>query len=125
MNNRAFTLIELIALIVILLAIFLFVFPNFTNMLKQNDDKKYTNMVDDLCTAGKTYMYSNLDDFPELSNVGSKIELQVKYLITYGSVDKNMENPKTKKSVKDGKLIYQVKEDFTLLCEYEEGNSND
>ena len=36
MNNRAFTLIELISLIVILLTIFLFAFPHFTNMFKEN-----------------------------------------------------------------------------------------
>lgn len=121
MNNRAFTLIELIALIVILLAIFLFAFPNFTNMFKENSDKQYTNMVDDLCTAGKTYMYSNMDNFPELSIVGGKIEVKISDLIIYGNVDKDIQNPKSKKSIKDGLLRYQVKEDFSLLCEYEEG----
>lgn len=121
MNNRAFTLIELIALIVILLAIFLFAFPHFTNMFKENSDKQYTNMVDDLCTAGKTYMYSKMDKFPELSVVGGKIELSIIELINYGNVDKNIKNPKTKESIEEGILRYQVKEDFSLLCEYEEG----
>ena len=90
-------------------------------MFKENSDKQYTNMVDDLCTAGKTYMYSNMDNFPELSIVGGKIEVKISDLIIYGNVDKDIQNPKSKKSIKDGLLRYQVKEDFSLLCEYEEG----
>ena len=122
MNNKAFTLVELVALIVILLAIFLFAFPNFTNMMKSDDEKQYTNMIDDLCTAGKTYMYANMDNFPSLSTVGSVIELKISELITYGNVDKDLTNPKTKLSVEDDLLEYKVNEDFTLECRYRKGN---
>lgn len=122
MNNKAFTLVELIALIVILLTIFLFAFPNFTNMLKRDNGTQYKTMVDDLCTAGKTYMYSNMDAFPNLSVAGSIIELKISELITYGNVDKDLVNPKTKSDVKEDILEYIVNDDFTLKCEYKEGN---
>ena len=121
MNNKAFTLVELIALIVILLAIFLFAFPNFTNMLKRDSDKQYTKMIDDLCTAGKTYMYANMDNFPELSTSDSIIEIKISELITYGNVDKDLTNPKTKISVENDILEYKVNSDFSLECEYKEG----
>lgn len=124
MNNRAFTLVELVALIVVLLGIFLFSFPTFTNMLKRDSEKQYTKMVEDLCTAGKTYMYANMDKFQKLSVAGSTIELKISELITYGNVDRDLKNPETKLSVKNDILNYVVNDDFTLDCEYKEGDKS-
>lgn len=118
MNTRGFTLIEVIAIMVVLVGIFLVSFPALTNMAKSEEEKKYSNMVNDLCTAGKTYMYSNMDEFPELSVMESEIELQISVLISYGSIDKDLINPKTGLSVKNNILKYTVLEDFTLNCEY-------
>ena len=116
--NKGFTLIEVIAIIVIFVGIFLISFPTLTNMAKNDNEKMYTNMVNNLCTAGKTYMYSNLDDFPDLSTVGSEIELLVNELMIYGSVDKDLVNPKTELSVEESTLKYTVLEDLSLNCEY-------
>ena len=116
--NKGFTLIEVIAIIVIFVGIFLISFPTLTNMAKTDNDKRYTNMVNNLCTAGKTYMYSNLDDFPELSIVSSEIEIPIVELINYGNVEKNLVNPKTELSVKNSTLKYTVLEDLSLNCEF-------
>ena len=116
--NKGFTLIEVIAIIVIFVGIFLISFPTLTNMAKNDNDKMYTNMVNNLCTAGKTYMYSNLDDFPELSIVGSEIEILVNELMLYGNVNKDLVNPKTEISVDDSTLKYIVLDDLSLTCEY-------
>lgn len=121
MKTRGFTLVELIAIIVVLLGIFLFSFPNLTNMMNTDDEKKYDDMVVNLCTSGKSYMYSNMDDFKELSIANSTIELRIDKLINYGNVDKNLKNPKSNKSVKNDKLKYTVLSDFSLDCEYIEG----
>ena len=121
MNNRAFTLIELVAIIVVLLAIFIFAFPSFSNMIKSDSDKQYTKMVDDLCTAGKTYMYANMDEYPELSIANSVFELKISKLIIYGNVDKDIINPKTEKKINNDILEYTVNSDLTLECEYKEG----
>lgn len=121
MSNKGFTLIEIIAVMVVLVAIFLVSFPILNNMTKSDEQKLYDNMVDDLCTAGKTYMYSNMDEFPELSIVNSKIELKINKLISYGSVEKKLVNPKTDVSVKMDLLEYTVLSDFSLDCKYIEG----
>ncbi len=118
MNTRGFTLIEIVAVMVVLVGIFLVTFPTLTNMAKSDEEDKYNNVVNDLCIAGKTYMYSNMDEFPNLSIVNTEIVLTVQELIDYGSVDKNVVNPKTDKSVKEGSLKYTVLEDFSLDCEY-------
>lgn len=118
MNDKGFTLIEIIAIMVVLVGIFLVSFPSLTNMAKSDEEKKYDNMVNDLCTAGKTYMYSNMDLFPELSSVNGEVELKIIELILYGNVDKNTLNPKTELSIENDTLKYTVLEDFSLDCEY-------
>lgn len=121
MNDKGFTLVEIVAIMVVLVGIFLVSFPALSGTLKLEEAKKYNNMVIDLCTAGKTYMYSKMDEFPELSIINSDIILEISSLISYGSVDKNLVNPKSELSVKDDSLKYTVREDLTLDCEYIEG----
>ena len=116
--NKGFTLIEIIAIMVVLVGIFLISFPTLTNMTKSDEQKRYDNMVANLCAAGKTYMYSNMDQFPELSIINSQVELQISELISYGNVDKNIVNPKNELSVEKDTLKYTVLEDLSLNCEY-------
>ena len=122
--NKGFTLIEVVAIIVIFAGIFLISFPTLNNMTRSDNEKRYTNMVNNLCIAGETYIYSNLDDFQELSIVGSEIEVSLVELIAYGNVDKNLVNPKTKLGIEESILKYKVLEDLSLscseFCEYNE-----
>jgi len=118
MNNRGFTLVEVVAMVVILIAIFSVSFPAIKNMVSVEEEKKYNIMVTDLCTAGKTYMYSNMDSFPTLSTVGSVIEVKINLLMQYGNVSMKLVNPKSNLSVKNDRLEYTVLEDFTLDCKY-------
>jgi len=118
MNNRGFTLIEVTAVIIILVGIFIVGFPVLGNMTKKEETKKYDNMVKDLCTAGRTYIYSNLDAFPTLSSVNEEININVSILIEYGNVDKNIVNPKDEETIENDVLKYTVLEDLTLDCEY-------
>jgi len=73
MNREGFTLIEIIAIVFILGIIFFVGFPTLSNLLTQEDKNKYENMVNDLCSAGKSYMYSNEDKFPTLSEKNATI----------------------------------------------------
>ena len=118
MNNKGFTLIELTAIIVVLVAIFLVSFPYLTNTAKSDEEKKYDDMVENLCLAGESYIYANTDDFEELSTINSEIQIVVQELMTYGNVDSNLKNPKTGNSVKNSKLIYTVLSDYSLDCDY-------
>ena len=116
--NKGFTLIEIIAIMVVLVGIFLVSFPSFVNMAKKDEQRQYDNMVENLCAAGKTYIYSNLDHYPELSLVNEEILLEINVLIAYGNVDKALKNPKTDLSVEKSSLKYTVLEDLSLKCEY-------
>ena len=118
MDTKGFTLIELTAVIVVLASIFLVSFPALQNIARSDEEKKYDNMVEDLCLAGKSYIYANMEGFEGLSVVGTKVEINISELILYGNVDKDLINPKTEVSVKNNKLIYTVLSDYSLDCQY-------
>ena len=117
-TQLGFTLIELTAVIVVLASIFLVSFPALLNIARSDEEKKYDNMIEDLCLAGKSYMYANMDSYSGLSTVDAEIEIVVSELMIYGNVDKNLINPKTEESVENNKLIYTVLSDYSLDCQY-------
>lgn len=118
MKNRGFTLVELIAVIVVLVTIFLISFPALLNTTKSDEAKKYNDMVEDLCLAGKSYIYANIDQFQELSTVNSEIRITIKQLINYGNVERDLKNPKTDRVIENSMLIYTVLSDYSLECKY-------
>lgn len=119
MKTKGFTLIELIAVILILSLIFLVSFPSILNMNKADVEKQYNDMVESLCMAGKSYIYSNMDNYPNLSIEGEIIEVKIEELITYGSVSKDKKNIKTNKTLENDRLLYTVLSDYSLSCKYE------
>ena len=118
MNTRGFTLVEVIAIMAILIGIFLVSFPYLNNMVNSDNEKLYDNMVDELCIAGKTYLYSHMDLYPELSIVGEVIDIDIDLLIKYGNIDADVINPKTEEPIQKDKLKYTVLEDLSLECKY-------
>lgn len=118
MNNKAFTLIELTAIIVVLAAIFLVSFPSLINIAKSDEEKKYENMIENLCLAGESYIYANIDDFNELSIVGNQIDINISILMQEEYVDSKSKNPRTEQSIKNNKLTYTVLSDKSLECKY-------
>ena len=120
-NSRGFTLIELLGIIVVLVAIFLVSFPHLLGILKEDEKKLYNDMVDDLCLAGKSYIYSHMDLFPQLSTPNSIFEIKVSTLVEYGNVSKNKKNPKTNETIDYNSTIsFKVLSDNSLDCEYNE-----
>lgn len=120
MNKKGFTLVELIAIILILLLIALVSFPSIKNMMRTEEEKKYENMIENLCLAGESYIYSNIDIYKQNIIPNNKIEIFIEDLMNYGNVEKKLINPKTNKSVKKDILIYLVLDDKSLSCEYKE-----
>lgn len=116
-NNKGFTLIELVAIVIILAVIFSFSFPSLLSSAKKDHEEKYKSLIDNVCLAGESYIYSNIDDYNGLSNVGYVIEINVSDLIRYGTLKKEI-NSNTNKSIEYDKLKYTVLNDYSLNCEY-------
>ncbi len=118
LKKSGFTLIELLGIIIIISLIFLFSFANLSNTTKKNKENDYEMFVKDLCLAGQNYIYSNLEKYPETSTINSNITINIIDLINNNMVDKNLKNPETNVNILDDYLIYTVKNDYTLGCEY-------
>ena len=120
MNNKAFTLIELTAVVLLLAIIFFVSFPSLLSLSKSDEERKYTTMIDNLCMAGETYIYSNMEKFNDLIEPDNTIEINISLLIDNGLVESSQENPRTKEKVLNHKLIYTVNTDNSLKCQYVE-----
>ena len=119
-KNRGFTLIELIAIIVVLAAIFLVAFPILLGTTKKTKTSAYEVTVENLCEAGKAYIADNQDKYPGATTVGNKITLPLLDLLEYGVVTVDMVDPQLNISLDDSTLIYTVQDDQSLKCEFEE-----
>ena len=117
-EKSGFTLVELLGIIIIISLIFLFSFTNLSNTTKKNKENEYEMFVKDLCLSGQNYIYSNLEKYPETSKINSEITINVNDLIIEGLIDKNTLNPKTNTNILNDYMIYTVKSDYTLDCEY-------
>ncbi|MBQ2947266.1 MAG: type II secretion system protein [Bacilli bacterium] len=120
MNNKGFTLIELVAIVLVVAAIFMVSFPSLLNLSKKDEERKYDSMVENLCLAGDTYIKNNEEDFKNMIIPNNKIEVEINELMAYGIVKYETKNPKTNKSVENDKLIYTVQSDKSLNCQYKE-----
>ena len=119
LKNKGFTLIELIAIVVVLAAIFLVSFPILLGITKNTKESKYDVTVGNLCEAGKTYIANNQNKYPNATSVGAKITIPVIELVEYGVVDQDTIDPALNLSLEDSTLIYTVKDDQSLSCVFE------
>ena len=62
MNNKGFTLIELIMVITILTMVGLIATPNVIKFIKQNKVDNYNNTIDSIIEASKLYVSENRND---------------------------------------------------------------
>lgn len=118
-ENKGFTLIELVAIVALLSIIFLVTFPQLQSTMKQDEEKQYTNFINTLCESAREYVY-NTDEYKEFLNSGKTKEILIQDLINYDIVDSEMVNPKTEESIKNGKLKVKFETDGMLTCEYVE-----
>ena len=119
MNNKGFTMIELLAIITVLATILLVSFPTLINMVRKDKEKQYNDMVSTLCKAGETYIYNNQDLYTEINTPGNTIYLDIEDLKEDNLIEKSTKNPKTD-SVLSGNIKYTVEEDKSLKCYYTE-----
>ena len=75
MNKKGFTLIELIAVIVILALISLIVFPAVNSMIKNSKEKAYNVQIDEIIDAAKNYLSDLPVCIPEMDSNSSADEL--------------------------------------------------
>lgn len=91
MNNRGFTLIEVLVVIVLVVAISVTVGINTTGMLDKQKEKEITSYKETIENAACTYA--------ELEGVDVDSTVTINALLTKGYLKKDLKNPQTKETV--------------------------
>ena len=90
MNNKGFTLLEVMGVLILLAIILLVAIPSITKTVKKDQVNQLTKYEETLCDAAIAYINQ------ENVNV---TELKASVLVSKGYLADNLSNPKTKKNV--------------------------
>lgn len=109
---KGFTLVELLAVIIILGAISLVVIPSVQRSLNHSNEQAYEVQVSNIEAAAKNWGADHIDSLPDH---GKTTTITLEDLIRGNYVEKDIENPKTKKPFsKDTKIIIKnLNENYT------------
>lgn len=117
MKQKGFTLIELIAMIVILAVIMILSFSSLTGTLKKTKLKEVEDFKDKLINAATIYVETNISEFSSLSSTGGIVEVEANTLIQKGYITNDIANP-TYCSFSNIYIEVEKKSDKTLKYEY-------
>ena len=137
MKKNAFTLVELMAIIVIMASMLLIILPAINNTIKNSEEKKKQDALNNIYMAAENYVMANYDEYLNLDNVGAVEYVYIVDLISNNYLSIDTVNPNndlaftnqdtikvTKKE--DGtlgyELIYLKTLIETLMEQYQEGN---
>lgn len=115
-NNKGFTLIEIIAVIVLIAVISLIVFLSVTAVIKNNKIKQLKVFSNSLTNAAEVYMADKKDEFFNFNKVGDITVITSDEMIKAGYLDENMDNP-TGKELTDFYIKATIKEDKSVFYE--------
>lgn len=77
MNNKAFTLIELIASITLILILFTVAVPVSTKLIQNSNKKQCKNLVEDILTNAELYVLDHPNDYKNMTD--KELEFQTLY----------------------------------------------
>ena len=137
MKKNAFTLVELMAIIVIMASMLLIILPAINNTIKNSEEKKKQDALNNIYMAAENYLMANYENYSNLDNVGAIEYVYIVDLISNNYLSIDTVNPNndlaftnqdtikvTKKE--DGtlgyELIYLKTLIETLMEQYQEGN---
>ena len=97
MNRKGFTLVEVLAVVVLLGLLVAIIVPVVNNLLGDSEEALYNKQVDSIVFASKKYIVEHSELLPDEGGVNS---IGITQLIDEGVIDKgNVINPKTKEQM--------------------------
>lgn len=118
MKKKAFTMVELIGVIVIMALILLIAVPTINNAIKTSEENKKQEALNNIYMAAENYLMANYDEYSSLDNIGNSEYIYVMDLINEQYMDIDDLNPNDDQSF-DSKDVVKVtrKEDNTFSYE--------
>lgn len=107
-NKKGFTMIELLAVILILSMIVLVSLPALVTTLNQTDQKEYEQFEKTIFLAAESYFQRNIDQFPQLAYPNGRAAVAIDTLITEGFIRQGFINPNTKEPINHTASIFAI-----------------
>ncbi len=105
MNKKAFTLVELLAVIIILGFILTIATINVRNYINQANETSYNILVKSVEEATELYLADNMGAYPQLNVVGSTFTIYLYSLINNNYIDEHLVDERTDKEIPGTTLI--------------------
>lgn len=105
MNKKAFTLIELIATIVILVILATIAIPAMIDRIDYFNEKAFETMISSIESATISYVNDNRENLEELDKFGF-INVKINDLMNSGHLEGNIINPQTDEPISIDDIIY-------------------
>ncbi len=117
-NNKAFTLIELLGVLVILGLIVLVSFPNIITSIQKSAETEYKRFKKDIELLAESYVDRNINNFNLVVPGDSEFILLID-LVNEGYLNRKLVNPKTKEQINtNNTVLVTVLNDNTKRYEY-------
>ena len=105
-NHKGFTLVEILAVIVVLGLLAAIITPVVSNLLKDSEESLSNEQINNIIVIAKKYAIEHSDILPDLDS-GDSYELDIETLIADGYIDiNNFIDPRTKKAIRGYVNIY-------------------
>ena len=102
MNNKGFTLVEVLAVVALLVVIFLLIIPSVTRVLNRSKDTVYQKQINTILSSAYDWSLKNISNLPQM---GKKTFVTLSELKSNGLIDANIIDPDTKEPFPDDLVI--------------------
>lgn len=94
-NKKAFTLVEILAVIIIIGVLSLLIVPVAIGIIEDSKNKAYDMQLKNIENAARGYIAEKSTAISELENTGGTYTITLGFLIEEGYIDEPITNPKT------------------------------
>lgn len=106
MNKKGFTLVEILAVIVVLGLLIVIIIPTVNNLIKDSEDSLYNEQISNIVNATKQYMVEHSELLPDEDE---SVCISISDLIDNGVIDNDIViDPRTKEELDGCVLIGYV-----------------
>ncbi len=117
--KKGFTLVELLATLVIIGLISLMSFSSLNNQIKQTNKSSYDKFISSVELAVESYI-TNSDDYPKLKVQNNPVCINLKEVVLKRYLGSKITNPKTNTSITESSVVVKLDENSTYTYEYQD-----
>ena len=110
MKKNGFTMVELIAVIVIMTLILLIVFPSINSTIKNSEEKKKQETLNNIYMAAENYLLANYDNY-KIDNIGDTTYIYITDLINNNYMSIDTLNPNNDSSFSNKDVVKITRQD--------------